>query len=100
MKSDEQLVSLATLSRKLGIPIAWLCREVSQGRLPHLRAQRTLLFDVGAVVECLRKRAAQNPPGIEPAAEKRTQGDNPQGKKGEKNEITADSQPEETGRGI
>ncbi len=52
-----QLLRLSGLSRRLGLPVRWLRLEAEAGRLPHLNAGGTLLFDPDAVEEALRNRA-------------------------------------------
>ena len=51
------LVPLATMARRLRIPMNWLRAECEAGRLPHLRAGRAILFDPEAVDRVLAERA-------------------------------------------
>jgi hypothetical protein len=46
------------LARQLRLDRGWLRREALAGRLPHLKAGRKLLFELGAVKKTLAERAA------------------------------------------
>lgn len=50
-------VPLEVLAGELGLPLAWLRREVEAGRIPCIRAGRYLRFDVDQVREYLQRRA-------------------------------------------
>jgi excisionase family DNA binding protein len=54
-----ELLTLTRLARNLGLSRDWLRREALQGRLPHLRAGRRLLFCEDAVKNALLERASQ-----------------------------------------
>lgn len=58
---SDLLLSLARMSRKLGVTQQWLRDEADAGRVPHLRAGRRYLFDPSAVETALARRAAQSP---------------------------------------
>ncbi len=53
----ESPVGIADLSAILKLPVRWLKAEALQGRIPHLRVGRRLLFDVQAVQRALAARA-------------------------------------------
>jgi hypothetical protein len=53
------LVTMPMLCTKLKLPVKWVRREASAGRLPCLRVGHRLLFSVQAVSEFLRLRAAR-----------------------------------------
>lgn len=57
-------LNLVAMARVLRVPATWLREEAEAGRIPHLKAGRSLLFDPAAVEVGLRKRlekAAQEP---------------------------------------
>jgi len=54
-------VNLVVLSRTLRLPLRWLKAEAEAGRIPSLKAEDVLLFDVDAVQKVLSQRAAQQP---------------------------------------
>jgi len=56
---NNRLVRLSGLAHRLGLPIRWLHAETRAGRLPHLNAGGTLLFDPDAVERTLQRRAAE-----------------------------------------
>lgn len=56
--SDQEPLSLRSLSRELNIAIGWLRAEADAGRIPCLRAGRRRLFNVEAVRLALLRRAA------------------------------------------
>ena len=53
------LVTMPILCTKLKLPLKWVRREASEGRLPCVRVGHRLLFHVQAVSELLRVRAAR-----------------------------------------
>lgn len=53
----QKFVSLHELSRRLGLPAAWLRDEAATGRIPSLRAGRRLMFRVDDVERTLADRA-------------------------------------------
>lgn len=53
------IIRLRQLARQLRIPVVWLKKEAEDGRLPHLKVGRQLLFNMRAVERALAERAAQ-----------------------------------------
>lgn len=51
-------IPLHELSRRLGLPIAWLRAEANAGRIPCLKTARRLMFKVEEVESALAKRSA------------------------------------------
>lgn len=47
------------MARYLGVPVGWLKSEADAGRIPHLKAGRSYLFNPEAVEAVLAKRAAE-----------------------------------------
>ncbi len=56
---DARYTTIEHAAARLGVPVAWLRREAEAGTVPSLRVGRRLLFDVEAVAEALRERAAE-----------------------------------------
>lgn len=57
---DKQtFITLHALSRRLGLPAAWIKAEAEAGRIPSLRTGRRLMFSVEAVREHLIRRASE-----------------------------------------
>lgn len=54
---DDQLIGLRALSRRLTVPARWIREEASNGRIPHIKAGSSLLFNLGAVERILAERA-------------------------------------------
>jgi hypothetical protein len=54
-----QLFPLGELARILCVPARWLRAEAEAGRLPHLKADTALLFDLPTVERLLLERARQ-----------------------------------------
>lgn len=54
---------LHMLSRRLGLPAAWIKAEAEAGRLPHLRAGRQMMFNPEAVERVLFERTQQEQEG-------------------------------------
>jgi hypothetical protein len=52
-----KLVKTGIMARRLGVPVRWLRSEAEAGRIPCLKAEKVFLFDEGAVIELLAKRA-------------------------------------------
>jgi len=63
---DGELLTLGRAARRIGVTQAWLRHEAEAGRVPCLRADKRLLFDVEALQRALRGRAAVETAG-EPA---------------------------------
>lgn len=53
------------MARLLGVTSRWLRAEAEAGRLPHLPAGNTILFDADLVERLLAERARQTPTGEE-----------------------------------
>jgi hypothetical protein len=53
------LLPLAPMARLLGVSSQWLRGEAEAGRLPHLPAGNTILFDAELVERLLAERARQ-----------------------------------------
>ena len=45
------------MARRLRVPLRWLRAEAEAGRIPHVQAERVLLFDPETVERVLLKRA-------------------------------------------
>jgi excisionase family DNA binding protein len=58
-KDPSFLVPMTTLCESLGLPLKWVRRETSAGRLPAIRIGQRVLFNVQAVRDFLRGRAAR-----------------------------------------
>ncbi len=58
MDTENELVNVHGLARRLRLPAAWLRDEAEAGRIPSLKAGRRRLFNVEAVEHCLLDRAA------------------------------------------
>ena len=59
------LLPLGPLARLLGVTSRWLRAEAEAGRLPHLPAGNTILFDADLVERLLAERARQPVTGKE-----------------------------------
>jgi len=53
---DKIFIPIHTLSRRLGLPEAWLKNEAEAGRIPSLRASRRLMFNADEVERILTER--------------------------------------------
>lgn len=62
IKKDPQILSLRFMARALHIPAKWLKDEAEAGRVPCLRAGRTLLFHPESVEKALVRRAKRKRP--------------------------------------
>jgi hypothetical protein len=58
---SQPLLPLGLAARYLRVPARWLRAEAEAGRIPHLRADTALLFDVATVEALLIERARQLP---------------------------------------
>jgi hypothetical protein len=56
MHDTPKLMNLAATARHLRVPAKWLRAEAEAGRIPHLRAGATLLFDPDAIEQLLLER--------------------------------------------
>ena len=45
------------MARRLRVPVRWLRGEAEAGRVPHVKAERVLLFDPDTVEAVLLERA-------------------------------------------
>jgi len=59
------LLPLGPMARLLGVTSRWLRAEAEAGRLPHLPAGNTILFDADLVERLLAERARQPVTGKE-----------------------------------
>jgi len=48
------------MARRLRVPVKWLRSEAEAGRIPHLKADRVLLFDPETVEQLLIERAKRD----------------------------------------
>ncbi len=48
-----KFITLGELSDRTGLPVAWLRREASAGRLPSVTIGRRRMFDLDAVVRAI-----------------------------------------------
>jgi excisionase family DNA binding protein len=55
----EFLVTMPSLCQKLDLPVKWVRRETTAGRLPAIRIGRRICFNVEAIKEFLRDRASR-----------------------------------------
>jgi hypothetical protein len=62
-RSKPALLPLGPMARLLGVTTGWLRAEAEAGRLPHLPAGKTILFDADLVERLLAERARQPVPG-------------------------------------
>lgn len=53
---NAKLLTLDQVSERTGLPVAWLRREADAGRLPHIRAGRSRMFDLETVHKALVER--------------------------------------------
>jgi excisionase family DNA binding protein len=58
-KDPHFLVPMTILCETLNLPLKWVRRETSAGRLPAIRVGQRVLYNVQAVREFLRNRAAR-----------------------------------------
>ena len=57
-KKRQKLLVLGSMARRLGVEPRWLRAEAEAGRLPHVKAGRTLLFNPDIVEGLLIERAS------------------------------------------
>lgn len=65
--SPPKLLAAGAMARRLRVPVGWLRDEAAAGRIPHLKADRQLLFNPEAVEDVLLKRAGQAEPQLGPS---------------------------------
>lgn len=56
-----QLLTLARMARRVGVPAKWLRDQAESGSVPSLRAGTRFLFNADAVESTLARQAAQEP---------------------------------------
>lgn len=54
---DRKLLTVGPMARCFRVPVRWLKREALSGRIPHIDADGTLLFDPETVKAILIQRA-------------------------------------------
>ena len=57
MSTNEELVTVSTLARRIGVKSAWLRAEAEAGTIPALKTGDRFVFDVRAVESVLLERA-------------------------------------------
>jgi hypothetical protein len=62
MQTQNALFPLGELALILRVPARWLRAEAEAGRLPHLKADTALLFDLPTVERILLERARKGGP--------------------------------------
>jgi len=50
-------LTLAEMARSLGVSVTWLRAEAERGALPHVKADRGMLFDRATIEQMLSERA-------------------------------------------
>lgn len=55
--TDAKLLPVGPMARLLRVPVRWLKAEAEAGRIPHVQAERVLLFDPETVERVLLERA-------------------------------------------
>ncbi len=58
MNTQREYISTSELSRKTGLPTAWLKRQGELGELPAIHAGRRLMFHAQRTAEALANRTA------------------------------------------
>ncbi len=56
---SRRLVNVKLLAEMYSLPIPWIYRKAEQGKLPHIKAGKYLLFDPEEVLLVLRERGAE-----------------------------------------
>ena len=54
---DERPLKLSEMARTLGVSVTWLRAEANRGALPHVKADRGMLFDRATIEQMLSERA-------------------------------------------
>ena len=57
MLIQSKLLPVGPTARRFRVPVRWLRAEAEAGRIPHVKAERVLLFDPEAVERVLLERA-------------------------------------------
>jgi hypothetical protein len=65
MLAQSRLLPVGPMARQLRVPVRWLRAEAEAGRIPHIKAERVLLFDPDAVERVLVERAQSSQGGGE-----------------------------------
>jgi hypothetical protein len=52
-----KLLTVGQMARRLRVPVRWLRAEAEAARIPHVQAERVLLFDPDTVEQVLLERA-------------------------------------------
>lgn len=70
MSLDQSFTHIEHAAARLGVPASWLRQLVDAGKIPHLRAGRRLLVNLGHVEQALfeRAKAARGEPASASAA--------------------------------
>ena len=66
MKNINSIVPIGILARKLKVKSSWLRAEAEAGRLPHVKAGDTILFDPITIERVLLERARRKGAADEP----------------------------------
>lgn len=59
--STRRLYAAGRMARRLGVTVRWLRGEAEAGHIPHVAADRTMLFDPETVEQVLLERARRTP---------------------------------------
>jgi len=62
-KNERMFVPIRTSAARIGVPLAWLKREVESGRVPAVRAGRQWLVHLEKAREVIAKQAKNNKGG-------------------------------------
>jgi hypothetical protein len=54
--AENNLLTAGPMARRLRVPVRWLRAEAEAGRIPHVKAERVLLFDPLTVQAVLLER--------------------------------------------
>jgi len=57
MENTNKLLPAGPMARRLHVPIKWLRNEALEGRLPHVKAGTSILFDPVTIESILLERA-------------------------------------------
>ena len=60
MSDERTFISIQRMATRLGVPRNWLIREIEAGRVPHLKAGRTVLLNPDLVEQALLQQAEQS----------------------------------------
>lgn len=63
MINEPRLLHIGPMARLLRLQVAWLRAEAEAGRIPHLKAGNSLLFDAETVERVLLERARKTEVG-------------------------------------